>query len=236
MNDASPLNRTDRALASLTRIAFRAPWRVLAGVVLTLALTWAFASRLEVRGDFLELLPTESEGARLFRATLSRMGGGSSTMKIVVESPDADANRRIVDALVPQLRALPRTLVRAVEKGPDETRRFYEQRRWLFANVGDLEEVECELDRARRRAQPGFVDLDDEPCSARRSDHGADAATPAGTTAPTTAGTTAPTTTGTTAATAAGANASPLARFRERVSGTLREADRFPTGYFRNES
>ena len=34
--------------------------------------------------------------------------------------------------------------------GPEEARRFFQERRWLFADVGDLEEVECELARARR--------------------------------------------------------------------------------------
>jgi predicted exporter len=221
MNDPS-INRTDRALAALTRTAHRAPWRVLACVLAALALTWAYASRLEVRGDFLELLPTESEGARLFRATLARMGGGSSTMKVVVESPDAAANQRIVDALAPRLRALPRSRVRTVETGPDETRRFYLQRRWLFADVGDLEETECELARARRRAVPGFVDLDDSPCSEARSDRGAPPADAPAANAPTPA--------------PAAPDASPLARFRARLTGRLRDADRFPTGYFRNES
>nr|MBK7064280.1 hypothetical protein [Deltaproteobacteria bacterium] len=137
-----------------------------------IALSVATASRLEFRQDFIELLPSESVGARLLRRAMARMGGGSATMFVVVQSPDAEANRRIVDALEPQLRALPPTLVRTIEHGPEEIRRFFWQRRWLFAEVGDLEEISCELQRARRRAQPGFVDLDDEPCSELRSDHG----------------------------------------------------------------
>lgn len=60
---------------------------------------------------------------------MRRMGGGSATLYVVVRSPDAAANRRLVDALEPGLRALPPSLVRAVEHGPEEARRFYEQRR-----------------------------------------------------------------------------------------------------------
>ncbi len=211
----------DRALATVARIAHRQPLKVLAVTLCVLASSWFAASRLQVRGDFLDLLPERSEGARLFRHAMARMGGGSATLFVVVRSPDADANRRLVDALEPGLRALPRTLIRTVEHGPEEARRFYMARRWLFAEVGDLEEVECELSRARRRAQPGFVDLDDEPCSEHRSDRAAQpAAQPPAQPAPTPG---------------VSENARPFERFRAQLSSRMREADRYPTGYFRTD-
>ncbi|MFO0651425.1 MAG: MMPL family transporter [Polyangiales bacterium] len=220
--DAQPLAWIDRILASVARIAHRQPWKVLAVTLCVLAASWLAASRLQVRGDFLDLLPERSEGARLFRHAMARMGGGSATLFVVVRSPDADANKRLVDALEPGLRALPRTLIRTVEHGPEEARRFYMARRWLFAEVGDLEEVECELARARRRAQPGFIDLDDEPCSEHRSDR---ATRP---TAQPTQAAPAPTP-------AASENARPFERFRDQLSARMREVDRYPTGYFRTD-
>ncbi len=206
--------RIDRVLAWFARLGHRHPWRVLAATLAVLVASMFFASRLEIRGDFLELLPSHSEGARLFRRSLARMGGASSSMFVVVSSPDPEANRRLVDALEPRLRALPPRLVRTVEHGPEAIRQFYLGHRWLFAEVGDLEEVACELDRAHRRAQPGFIDLDDEPCSARRTDARA---------LPVAAATSAP-----------GAPASPFAQFRDRMQARAQELDQFPTGYFRN--
>lgn len=217
----SKTSRIDAALARVTLASHRNPWRVLLAAMVVLSLSWFAASRLEVRGDFLELLPTESPGAQLFRATLTRMGGGSSTFTVVVRSPDAAVNRRVVDALVPRLRALPPTLVKRVEFGPQEARQFYYDRRWLFAELGDLEEVECELARERRRHQPGFIDLDDEPCRELRSDHGA----PAAAAPPSAAGTNG-------APEPLPANASTFERFRRQISGRVREADQFPSGYF----
>ncbi|MBL8602508.1 MAG: MMPL family transporter [Myxococcales bacterium] len=210
----------DRFLASLARLGHRRPWHVLAVSLVVLGLSWGATSRLDIRGDFLELLPSESEGAKLFRRSMARMGGASSSMFVVVSSPDARANQAIVNALEPQLRALPPRLVRTVEHGPEEIRRFYTQQRWLFAEVGDLEEVACELDRAHRRAQPGFVDLDDEPCSAQRSDRRAGQ----GSVAPSAASTG-----------AAAAPTSPFVAFRDRMDARVREVDQFPTGYFRND-
>ncbi|MDB4931929.1 MAG: exporters of the superfamily [Myxococcaceae bacterium] len=220
-----PLAHIDRALVFFARLGARRPYRVLLGTLLVLLLSFGAASRLEFREDFIELLPSESVGARLLRHAMARMGGGSATMFVVVDSPDAEANRRLVDALEVQLRALPPTLVRTVEHGPEEIRRFFWQRRWLYAEVGDLEEISCELQRTRRRAQPGYVDLDDEPCSALRSDHDRPAAAPS------------------TTAAAAPAEpepahvseaARPFHHFRAQLRTRTREVDQYPTGYFRN--
>ncbi len=212
----------DRAFAALARASHRHAWRVVLATLAVIALSALATSRLEMRGDFLDLLPAKSDGARLFRDAMSRMGGGNATLYVVVRSPDAEANRRLVDALEPRLRALPASMVRAVEHGPEEARRFYQQRRWLFADVGDLEEVSCELERARARAQPGFVDLDDEPCSARRSDRATrppeDPATQAPPAQP---------------APGAPRSALPFDRFRAQIATRTREVDRYPTGYFR---
>jgi len=224
MNDppAAPLSHIDRVLVYFARLGARRPLRVLLSTIVVLALCVFTASHLEFRQDFIELLPSESVGARLLRRAMARMGGGSATMFVVVDSPDAEANRRIIDAIEPQLRALPPTLVRTVEHGPEEIRRFFWQRRWLFAEVGDLEEISCELQRARRRAQPGFVDLDDEPCSELRSDHGSAPASPPSAlpAIPEPA--------------SASAAARPFHHFRAQLRQRTREIDQYPTGYFRN--
>lgn len=222
---APTLAHIDRAVAWFARLGARRPLRVLLCTLLVIALSVATASHLEFRQDFIELLPSESVGARLLRRAMARMGGGSATMFVVVESPDAEANRRIVDALEPQLRALPPTLVRTIEHGPEEIRRFFWERRWLYADVGDLEEISCELQRARRRAQPGFIDLDDEPCSELRSDRGR---------APTESTTTAAPTPPEPEPANVSAAARPFHHFRAQLRQRTREVDQYPTGYFRN--
>ncbi len=222
---ATPLPHIDRALVFFARLGARRPLRVLFCTLLVLALSAFTASHLEFREDFIELLPSESVGARLLRRAMARMGGGSATMFVVIDSPDAEANRRLVDALEVQLRMLPPTLVRTVEHGPEEIRRFFWQRRWLYAEVGDLEEISCELQRTRRRAQPGFVDLDDEPCSELRSDHGR---------APEAPSTTAAATPPEPEPVNVSAAARPFHHFRAQLRTRTREVDQYPTGYFRN--
>lgn len=213
------LSAVDRAASRLARFSHRNAWSVILATLVVIALSALAMSRLEMRGDFLDLLPARSEGAQLYRAAIRRMGGGSATLFVVVRSPDADANKRLVDALEPSLRALPPQLVRAVEHGPEETQRFYRERRWLFAGVGDLEEAECELARARYRSVPGFVALDDEPCADLRSDRAARPPAAPTQTQPAQPG--------------AARSALPFERFRAQIAERTQDADRYPTGYFR---
>ena len=67
----------------MARVAHTRPWHVLFATLVVLVASWGAASRLQVRGDFLDLLPERSEGARLFRNAMTRMGGGSATLFVV---------------------------------------------------------------------------------------------------------------------------------------------------------
>jgi predicted RND superfamily exporter protein len=227
--------QADRWVVALTRSAARRPWTTLATALLLLLISWAYASRLQIRGDFVELLPSTSETAQRFRSTLERKGGSSSTLLVMVASPDPDANRKTIDALEQPIRLLPPTLVASVEHGPEETRTFYKKWRWLFASRRDLAVIECELERARARQLPGYLDLED-PCEVVVDDaldqrgrdaeaHQASAQRPAG--SKTQAPADGPDTTD--------GEQSPLARFEREMKQRIRKLDRFPTGYFRNE-
>ncbi|MFO0625681.1 MAG: MMPL family transporter [Polyangiales bacterium] len=220
INVSPPPSAVDRAAATLARFSHRHAWAVILATLAVIALSALAMSRLEMRGDFLDLLPARSEGARLYRAAMRRMGGGSATLYVIVQSPDADANRRLVDTLEASLRTIPPTVVRAVEHGPEEAQRFFARRKWFYADVGDLEEAECELARALHRAQPGFISLDDETCAELRSDHVAAprAAAPA---------------TPSPAPTAERPSSLPFGRFRAQIAARTRDVDRYPTGYFR---
>ena len=237
-----PQTLLDAWVAALTRSASRHPWAFLLVAAVVLLASWAYASRLEIRGDFVELLPTESATAKRFRATLARKGGGSgSTLLVMVESPDAAANQRLIEALEASIRDLPPELVASVEHGPEETRAFYEKWRWLFADRRDLALVECELDRARKRALPGFVDVAD-PCEEVVDDELAEEGKSAGASRPTAPaeadadlGSADADETGEPDAQAA-EDEKPLEHFEREMKARVAKLDRFPTGYFRNDS
>jgi predicted RND superfamily exporter protein len=177
-----------------------------------LVLGAGLATRLRVQGDFVELLPSTSEKARRFRAALSRKGGGDSTLVVIVKSPSAEKNRAFVDAIEQRLRGLVPELAKSVDTGPREIRAYFEQFRWLFLSRDDLARAECELEHEVARHSPGYLGMD-EPCA------------PAGNVAADEASSTSP-----------GKRTDDgerLRKLRAEIEQRVREADRFPDGYYR---
>ena len=65
----------------------RHAWLVLTCAMVVLASTWWCASHLDLRSDFLELLPRDSPGFKAFEHQLGRTGG-NATLLAIVESPN----------------------------------------------------------------------------------------------------------------------------------------------------
>jgi predicted RND superfamily exporter protein len=218
-----------RLLGRYTVWAATYPWRVLLVAFALTSVCWGLASQLRIRGDFVSLLPSESGTAKRFRAALERKVSSASTLVVVIESPDAGANERFIDALAPRLRALPKGLVVSVQTGAAAERRFFQEHRWLFASERDLRQVRCELEQ-KRQQQTFDLGLD-EPCDVQVDDElralggsvgdsalSAASARDAGPTAP------------------ASADGPPLRRLRERIEREMAAHDRFKSDYFRNPS
>lgn len=233
--DAS--GRLDRWLEAVTRFSHRHPWRVLAITAIVLVGAWGTASRLRVRGNFVELLPSESPTAQRFRATLARKGGAGSTILVMVESPDPEANRKLIDALEKELKTLPEGSAKSIEHGPGASREFFEKWRWLFAERRDLMIIECEVRRERLRRLGQYLGLDD-PCEeevdfelseqgfpdpkeqARRGKRNmpSEEAPPEESTEP-----------------QPDEELSPLTQLKRTLDDRTKDLDRFPSGYFRSE-
>jgi predicted RND superfamily exporter protein len=230
-----------RLIGAVTHLAVRRPWVVLAATACVLGATWGYASQLELRGDFIELLPTTSPAARRFRDAVARKGGAGSTLIVLVESDDPERNRRFIEEVEAEVRRLPRQLVGMVEHGPEETRAFYQRHRWLMPDVRVLERVRCELEQARARMLPGYVELED-PCvdfplpeeqeravAVARAGRAVDEGDARGR-----------------GVDGGGASAggepfrrpgeSALAAFERRVAAAIAGVDRYPTGYYRDPS
>ena len=219
----------ERWLRRYTVWAAAHPWRVLVSALLFAIACWSLASQLKIQGDFVSLLPSESGTARRFRAVLERKVSGASTLVVVIESPDASANERFIDALAPRVRALPSALVVSVQTGAQAERRFFQDFRWLFATERDLRRVRCELARERDRQSLG-LGLD-ETCDVQVEDELRELAGRGGDTVLSAANPAANETTA-----AASLDGSPWRRIRERIERELAAQDRFKSDYFRNPS
>jgi len=223
-----------RAISRLVDGAGRRPYFVLAVTGVLMAACWLYATKLELRSDFLELLPRDSPGFMAYEHQLGRVGGGAS-FNFVVESPDAVANRKFVDALKHALiekKTKQNACVKActddackaacgpdyvmyLEAGTREVHDFFKNSQWLYATIDDLEEADRSLDE-QIAFQSGLVaDLGDDSAEA---------------TAPASADGAAPAATAPKKKSALG-----LDEQHDRWEKASKKYDDFPTGYFESD-
>ncbi len=233
LGEAKTRNRLDRALEAYTRWAVKHPWPVLIVAFVVLASAWSLATTLRVRGDFVRLLPSGSPTAERFSSTLERKGGGSSTLLVLIDSPDPRANQRFVDALQKRMEKLPSGMLESVQKGPGAERQYFEKWRWVFASRRDLLLIECEIRRERERQSPFHLDLDEGSCEDDvTAELGTDTASKEASAEPSEEDVSE----AEASERAHEADLPPLQRLRHRIERERKKLDRFPSGYFRNDS
>lgn len=125
-----------------------------------------FASRLELRSDFAELLPDAYRSVQDLHRLVGRVGG-LGNLAVAVECDDLRASERFAEDLAARLRQnLPPNYVRYVEYRVDEERAFYEKNKYLYAELADLEEIrdrlEARIQQEKVKLLPGAISFDDE--------------------------------------------------------------------------
>jgi hypothetical protein len=177
-----------RIVGGLVDAAGRRPGIVLLLSLLFMVGSWTYARKLELRSDFLELLPRDSPGFKAFEHQLGRVGGGA-TFLVVVESPDRAANEKLVDDLggALQKQADTRTacvkactdepckaacgpdFISYVESGTKDLQAFFDHRQWLYASLPDLIEADDTLDHQIAIQSGAVEDLEatDEPVASK---------------------------------------------------------------------
>lgn len=114
--------------------------------------------RLHIKTNFVGLLPQDTPSVRTLNAVIEK-AGGSGDLMVIVDGPDADANRRFVEALDVSLAGRP--WINFTEHRLDTD--FFERNGLLLVAPSDLGLVEERL-RARyefevRQQDPTYVDL-----------------------------------------------------------------------------
>jgi predicted RND superfamily exporter protein len=117
-----------------------------------------------LRSDFTELLPPDHPAVTALHRIAGRQKS-SSNLVVIIESPDAAQNRRLADALRPELEKMIPSVFSEIQWRPEtETPDFLSRYRWLYADLADLESAETLLDRViARRTSPLAVDLQGDP-------------------------------------------------------------------------
>lgn len=155
-----------RSLGAYVGLAHRRAGTVLLAALLLCALSLPPAVRLlgNLHTDLVELLPPEHPAVAALRRVAPRQIS-STNLVVILESPDAQANRRLAEALRPALSALVGSVFSEVQWKPDnEVGEFLFRTRFLYADRRDLEAAEILVERLLAiRSSPLVVDLEGDP-------------------------------------------------------------------------
>jgi predicted RND superfamily exporter protein len=128
-----------------------------------LGLTVRFFSHVEA--GLQELLPRDTPAVRALDQIHERLGS-QAHLKIIVQSPDAGANRRFVTALAARLEARHISEVRSIQANVQLERTWLKRRAPLLVPPAKFDlvvgSVEQAVQASERDANPLFVGLDDE--------------------------------------------------------------------------
>ncbi len=129
--------RTRRIIGFFAELPLRHPVLVALVVLSTLLPAGFYASRLQIRSSFSELLPESRPSVVELRRIAPRLAG-VSTLIVAIEGRDDASLRRFIDALSPKIRGLGPRFVAGVDEGSRDARRFIDKHRALYADVKDL--------------------------------------------------------------------------------------------------
>ena len=161
--------RISRLIAAYVAFAERHHRRILLAFLAFAAAALVCALGLQVQYDLAELLPNGHPAVNALHRIAGRQKSATNLV-LILESPDAEANRRLADALRPALQAKVPEVFTEIQWKPDTEIPDHASRwRWLYASKEELLESEALLDRviAHRKA-PLVADLEGDPEAALR--------------------------------------------------------------------
>jgi len=129
-----------------------------ASVALTALAVFVIATRWNIDSDLNALLPDQAPAAQAMREVSDRVGSGSSLF-VVIDSPDREANLRYAADYTAKLQAMPQIALAHYHN--DKT--FFEKNKLLYMEREDLaslrERIEKTIKQRKREANPLFVSL-----------------------------------------------------------------------------
>lgn len=131
-------------------------------LLLTVVATFIVATRWNIDSDFKALLPEDSSAAQAMTEVGDRVGSGSALF-VVVDSPDQQANIEFAGRYAEALRELDEVALAHYHND----KAFFDQHALLYIEQEDLAELRerlaTSIKEAKKRANPLFVSLDDDP-------------------------------------------------------------------------
>ncbi len=132
-----------------THFLDRYRWPLALFFILLFALSIKVSSHLKLKSDFKELLPENFQSVQDLNRILDRVPGTASLI-VAIESDDPQSSIRFGKALVEKLKVYPPTSIARIEENVNEVKKFFEEYRYLYMDLPDLETL---YDRLASRIQ-----------------------------------------------------------------------------------
>lgn len=143
-----------------------------AHVVLVVGAVYLILNHLPLYADFSYLLPQDAESVKDLRKLERRVKAGD-TVLVLVKAPTAQARASATAEMVAGVRKIRPELVEQVDADDSELRDFLRPRKHLFVPLADLQRAHEALERrikdAKLKANPLYIELDDESSPAATS-------------------------------------------------------------------
>ncbi|NOZ02006.1 MAG: MMPL family transporter [Deltaproteobacteria bacterium] len=138
------------------------PWRIIGIATLIFWASVLSAMQLDLKSNFVELLPTDSPAVKNLEHMKKRVAS-FRTLTVTVEASDLDASMKFADDLVKRLRRFPKDQIRYIDYNLKELTDFYERNKWLYASLQDLEDFRDRLKkRIHEETQASVIESLDE--------------------------------------------------------------------------
>lgn len=137
-------------ISAYIRFLHRFRWPLALVFIAIFAASIERASHLKLKSDFKTLLPSNFQSVRDLDRIVERVGGTGSLV-IAVECDDPNASMRFADDLVARLKQYPPGFINRIDYNISATKKFFEDNKYLYMKLDDLQEVHDRLERRIHR-------------------------------------------------------------------------------------
>jgi predicted RND superfamily exporter protein len=135
-----------RVLQRIAQLQLARPIEMLIGLLLTAIFCGYLATKLELKTSLGELLPANKRSVQIADKVAERLPS-ITTFVVAAEGSDNEGLKRFVDALVPEMRKIDKSLVWSVDADVKPTQAFFEDHKLLYAPLDLIEEVRADVER-----------------------------------------------------------------------------------------
>lgn len=153
-----------RWLGRWIEFSVRRAWFILGAALLVFVVSAYFTSRLDLKTDLVELLPTDSPSVLNLEKMRTRVATYSN-LAVGIQSPDLKASQKFADDVAARVNQFPKSEVLSVDHNIAAIKDFYSKNKYLYADVEDLRGFRDRLEKRIKEETEGAVveSLDDEP-------------------------------------------------------------------------